>query len=183
MVGDGGDRQHGQVQVLARAVKSVGHAGRALAVLDRRHLPLHAANSSEIFIGNDEDDDTVDGGRPKARRNAMDRMSLIGHQLHGHHSVHSERRKASILLFKTLDIDYDGRCTQDEMLAVGMSRETFAAIDADGNGAIGKAEFRAWYRENLEAAAALADGFAKTLWDKLDIDGDGALTRIEMSAM
>ncbi len=85
----------------------------------------------------------------------------------------------------TADADGDGKVTLDEALAfqetnftpeavVGFARVTFPVLDSDGDGVIGKDEYRQYLTSSKIDPSVADETFAK-----LDTDGDGRLTRDE----
>ena len=80
------------------------------------------------------------------------------------------------------DADGDGKVTVDEALAfqetnftreavVGFARVTFPVLDSDGDGVIGKDEYRQYLTSSKIDPSVADETFAK-----LDTDGDGHLT-------
>lgn len=84
-----------------------------------------------------------------------------------------------------MDIDRDGAISASEAAETG--RQVFASLDADGSGAVDRAEMLDW-EHGMSALAAFrgreqayeaALGFA---FDLFDADGDGTVTRAEHEA-
>ncbi len=78
--------------------------------------------------------------------------------------------------FETLDADGDGRITVAEFKALSQAR--FDRLDADGNGVISEDEMVA--RATEKAAEKAAQRFARLL-EWRDADGDGALSAVELA--
>ncbi len=78
--------------------------------------------------------------------------------------------------FETLDADGDGQITVAEFKALAQAR--FDAMDTDGNGVISEEEMTA--RAAEKAAEKAARRFARLL-EWRDADGDGALSAVELA--
>lgn len=75
--------------------------------------------------------------------------------------------------FERMDLNADGRLSEQEMLSVRLER--FDRIDANGDGAVTRQEFEAG------ANARRADRVDR-MWSQLDSDGDGRTLREETEA-
>ena len=81
------------------------------------------------------------------------------------------------LLFRHYDLDQDGKLSPLEAQAVALEGSTFAALDADHDGALSWAEFATPGRMN-GLAGSFRDVAASLIKDE-DQDGDGRLSREE----
>jgi Ca2+-binding EF-hand superfamily protein len=98
--------------------------------------------------------------------------------------------------FTDLDVDVDGRLTQDEMQAYEGVVQNWTDVDADGDGMIDETEFAAFVQDSTLTektgweSAGGSPGAAKPAleadigdeFDKLDMDRDGNLSQAEMQA-
>lgn len=79
-----------------------------------------------------------------------------------------------------LDVDHDGRLSRQEIAGKARLEQHFAAIDANRDGYVGRAELRGWHarmrpQREAERARRFGEKFAAA-----DLDRDGRLSRVEV---
>lgn len=101
-------------------------------------------------------------------------------------AVHSEAAQRDAWV--RLDVDADGRISLDEAASDDMLSDMFERVDADGDGFVSDAEYRAHLQMHhvveasetgAEHAAAHSAVAVRATWADLDADGDGRISLAE----